>query len=812
MRKKRTRALTLFLAVGLTAGLYTAPGAKVYAEEENGQQVVAVEETIPDDDSTPGGASEEGSNGISEEQLTEETTENNSEKTSEEAATLSTEAAPGEESTEQLTEAETEDESEKETSSTETEKKEEKKAATAVPATPASVFKNSVSTVQSVVQDEAKEGWVQKSKKWYYYEDGKMVTGFKKIEGSTYYFGAQGAMQTGWKTINDNKYYFKTNGVMAVGWTKISGSHYYFNTKGIMLTGWQKIDNEKYYFNADGVMQTEIWKDNLWLRDDGTATNEVFSREYMTSKYYTRLQSTLKSLQNESDIMKRVLAIAQSQEGYRNYAMAGYDPETESANGYLWTGTKLRFNGGTGNTEYTRWAQRYVTRRSVSSQYADCDWCAIFTSWCLYQAGIYSGNDMNKKEWYYSYCADPRIEKNSILTSFNCDQAQVWYTPTATKKIAAYEDWNEYVHTEVDAYDIPYRPGGMIFFSWDGTGRYFSHVGIVVKYDPEKHILTYISGNCSGTVLTYDIYYDKYLSSGPTGHDSIMAYAEYYEGREAWKIKNNNLYYSKNGKNLTGWQKIDGKQYYFDANGKLRFGWLKSGGNWYYMNSAGYKTTGWRKISGKTYYFDSNGKMVKGAQTIDGKKYKFASSGYMLAGGWWNGYRYEEDGQCTYKYKGSWHQTKKGWWFGDTSGWKAKGETVKINGVKYTFDEKGYWNDPNKKDDPKDDPKEDPKKEDPKKEEPKTDHEGKWHKNKKGWWYGDSKGWYAKDETLTIKGVRYTFDKNGHWVPAPEKEGKWHKSKKGWWYGTKDGWYAKGQAYAIKEKIYYFDNAGYWIQ
>ena len=72
MRKKRTRALTLFLAVGLTAGLYTAPGAKVYAEEENGQQVVAVEETIPDDDSTPGGASEEGSNGISEEQLTEE--------------------------------------------------------------------------------------------------------------------------------------------------------------------------------------------------------------------------------------------------------------------------------------------------------------------------------------------------------------------------------------------------------------------------------------------------------------------------------------------------------------------------------------------------------------------------------------------------------------------------------------------------------------------------------------------------------------------------------------------------------------------
>ena len=37
-----------------------------------------------------------------------------------------------------------------------------------------------------------------------------------------------------------------------------------------------------------------------------------------------------------------------------------------------------------------------------------------------------------------------------------------------------------------------------------------------------------------------------------------------------------------------------------------------------------------------------------------------------------------------------------------------------------------------------------------------------WKKTKKGWKYSDKKGWYAKNQTLSINGKKYTFDKNGY--------------------------------------------------
>ncbi len=538
---------------------------------------------------------------------------------------------------------------------------------------------------------EVAKNWTKKNGKWYYILNGTPVTGWKTLSGKTFYFDENGVMQTGFRQISGEKYYFTSSGAMAKGWSKVSSSWYYFEPEtGKMLTGWQKIGKEQYFFDSNGVMQSDVWKGNLYLRSDGSATDEVFSREYMGSKYYTNLQNTLKSVKDDKDIMNRVLAIAQSQEGYKNYSVSGIEVSQARKNGYLWTGAKERSNGGTGNTEYTRWAQRYMLRRAVSSQYADYDWCAIFASWCLYQGGLYSGHD--KKTWYYSYCADPRIEKYSIMTSFNCDQAQVWYTPTASNKIAAYSEWNEYVHTEVTPYDIPYRPGGLIFFSWDGTGRYFSHVGIVVSYDEKKHVLRYISGNCSGQVLTYDVYYDKPIWSGVNGYDTIMAYAEYYEGKEAWKINSKGkLSYYKNGKALTGWQTIDGRKYFFDENGYMVKGWKTEGSNKYYLSSSGTLVTGWRDIGSGTYYFDSKGVLLTGWQTIDGKRYRFNdTSGKMYAGGWWDGKKFNSDGTYDSNYDGEWHKDSKGWWFGKSSGWYIKSQTVKIDGKTYIFDDKGY--------------------------------------------------------------------------------------------------------------------------
>ena len=257
-----------------------------------------------------------------------------------------------------------------------------------------------------------------------------------------------------------------------------------------------------------------------------------YSTEYKSSPFYEKLILALDN-SNDKTTMEKTLAAALSQEGYMNYSTEGIDADAERANGNIWTGKELRMNSqNTGNTEYTRWAQNVIMDRSGSALYLDCDWCALFTSWCMYQAGYYTEEQL--KKYYYSYCADPRIEfdADSWITSFCLDQKKVWYTPLSEKKLEAY-DWNTYYNTEKDPYDIPYKPGGLIFFSWDGSGTYFDHQGIVVSYDPDDHVLTYAAGNSEGQVITREMDYDTteeyYGKPLLKNSDRIMAYAEYDE-------------------------------------------------------------------------------------------------------------------------------------------------------------------------------------------------------------------------------------------------------------------------------------------
>ena len=256
-----------------------------------------------------------------------------------------------------------------------------------------------------------------------------------------------------------------------------------------------------------------------------------FSPEYRSSPYYQKL---IKALDESKDatVMERTLAAALSQEGYLNYSLQGIDAEQARADGLLWTGAELRMSSqNTGNTEYTRWAQSYLLGLDGEDLYADYDWCAIFASWCMYQAGCYDDDAL--KRYFYSYAADPRIfyDADSWLGSFNFDQHKVWYVPKAHHKLDDM-DWNTYYNVDTDPYDIPYRPGGLVFFSWDGSGQYFDHVAIVVNYDADDHVLTYSNGNWNGQVATSQLDLDDWTMIGTTEttkSEYIMAYAEYDE-------------------------------------------------------------------------------------------------------------------------------------------------------------------------------------------------------------------------------------------------------------------------------------------
>lgn len=256
----------------------------------------------------------------------------------------------------------------------------------------------------------------------------------------------------------------------------------------------------------------------------------AFSEEYKTSEYYAKLIEALDKTK-DSTTMERVLAVTLSQEGYKNYATEGIDIEQARAEGKLWTGTELRMNDNlTGNTEYTRWAQQYVMGWDGDTRYADYDWCAIYVSWCLYQAGYYD-EDMLKK-YYYAYIVDPRIffDADSWIESFNLNQRMVYYPPKAHHKLDAMP-WNTYYNVDIDPFEIPYKPGGLVFFCWNGTGDYYSHVGIVVDYDQDTHVLTYSNGNSDGMVITREIDLDVEEEFRGQAYcqnaDRILAYADY---------------------------------------------------------------------------------------------------------------------------------------------------------------------------------------------------------------------------------------------------------------------------------------------
>ena len=120
-------------------------------------------------------------------------------------------------------------------------------------------------------------GWVQSGSKWYYLdESGAMATGWKQIKNKWYYFEASGSMVTGWKQISKKWYYFETSGAMATGWKQISKKWYYFNPAGDMVTGWKKIGTKWYYFQSSGAMQTSdlTYKGKVYhFNSDGSCKN-----------------------------------------------------------------------------------------------------------------------------------------------------------------------------------------------------------------------------------------------------------------------------------------------------------------------------------------------------------------------------------------------------------------------------------------------------------------------------------------------------------------------------------------------------------
>ena len=101
-------------------------------------------------------------------------------------------------------------------------------------------------------------GWLQESNFWYYLDasSGVMQTGWLRIGDAWYYANASGRLETGWMGMNGVWYWFNDSCVMERGWRQIGDSYYYFGESGAMQTGWLNVDGSRYWLGDSGVMAT----------------------------------------------------------------------------------------------------------------------------------------------------------------------------------------------------------------------------------------------------------------------------------------------------------------------------------------------------------------------------------------------------------------------------------------------------------------------------------------------------------------------------------------------------------------------------
>ena len=140
------------------------------------------------------------------------------------------------------------------------------------------------------------------------------------------------------------------------------------------------------------------------------------------------------------------------------------------------------------------------------------------------------------------------------------------------------------------------------------------------------------------------------------------------------------------------WLKVDGEWYFFNVYGYIEVNAYRNG---YYLQADGKwdgkRHPGWKQTAdGWNYLLEDGTKLADTWKKIDGKWYYFKADGTMASYEWVQGCWLNANGAWTYLHRGEWYHNRNGWYYQDTSGWYAKNGTYTIDGVKYTFDRRGY--------------------------------------------------------------------------------------------------------------------------
>lgn len=625
-------------------------------------------------------------------------------------------------------------------------------------------------------------------------ENGKLVTGWKKVDGVWYYY-APAMVTNGYYDIdNDGCYYFDSNGVMkANGWIPYGESYMYADEYGRLANGAVNIGGTEYLFRGYTLCYDGCYTDDNGAAyvSDGEAHAARINDNGWTKVYgywyYTqngRVYTGNLSLEDGDFFLDyntgRMLLDAEYSgsyygadgrrqtgwkwiDGYWYYYKANH---YKAQNGiYDIDGKRYCFgNGGkllANTTYYDSWENRmYVVDASgiVSDDYT-------VTEGIVYYNG--SAYLPDYEGWYGDYYfSDGQMVINNIIY----DNGAHYYLDAHGKYIRnGWYNRNERLKDYDGTWSWLYADasGKLYYDEWAyiGNSWYYFRNGYMlsngIEYIPTEN--RYAEFDASGKYLRYVEENGELPTGTPNTWEYIGGKFRYYNSTGT-AVRDAALY-------------IDGDWYAFDGNGYMLADTFSSNHyyNEYYYTSSGARLEApnqWRIINGDWFYFGPDSSVVDGWIDINGTRYyldidyihDYDTDETTLESELYTGYRcidgkvfyFYENGACYGKYVGDgWLQLANGDFVYFKDGKLLKNGVYSIGGAKYYF----YYN-----------------------------------------------GILSTDD--------YNYNSNGQYVFASASgalyDAGWHYTDKGWVYVDNYGTPCINGVYEIGGVVYYFNN-GYMV-
>ena len=471
-----------------------------------------------------------------------------------------------------------------------------------------------------------KDGWIQAGGKYYYIENGKLVTSKAyKINGSWYAFNyaeemyvntnvyyryedgsenyyrakADGSLYCSewYQDFNQNWYYYDENAKMARGTTKIGKTIYEFDNEGILAANGAVLMGTTYRLaDQNGIwVETPGWAlvagNWYYVLDDGSLYTGILEKNGVT--YYL----TPKMAKNISLVEVDGVAYQIVENGVATKVTDGFYQKDTSNHLYYVS------NGKT-------WGMGWLNEDGNWYYFAETDETGLYYA-------VTGTNEMIGGKLYHF-----NLDGTMASQGWGLHEDGSWYYAYASGELATGD----------------VTIGGTAYH-FDENGKMQSGVvvedGVCKLYSEDGALLE--TGKSQGWSLLDGNYY--YLSGGAILKDvsRCLLDGNWYGFDTTGKMRVNTI--------------VDGR--FYGSSGAAQTGWFKIDGSWYYASPVTallYK--GFHVMNGVTYYFDQNGVMQIGEFVVDRKLFTTDASGAVISK------KKLQDGWTSYK--GNWYYYKDG--------------------------------------------------------------------------------------------------------------------------------------------------------